>query len=118
MGRLAALILTAVLAFGCAGQPAGVNDSIGAANVLLTGLAKATLTACGNTEPGGDCLPSAPIDRADVDNIKIRLVEAGRLLDVAAIGGDSTTSALDALQVAQQVLGEVRAILHEKGVSK
>lgn len=111
----AGVLLTAI---GCAGS--SINNTVGQTYIAIEAAANTAKLECGNTVPGGPCLPTSAISTKQKDEIKDSLQIAKSFADdMAAIaaGGEgvncSTTT--QCLQAVNHVLGTVEAILVARG---
>lgn len=116
MKRLLLIIATGLVLSGCAG--ANVNTILGGAYAAQTTLAKAVLAECGNTVPGGDCLPESAISTADKESVKAGLAVADAYTDEARllVTAGSVDEALTLLERATKILDQLEQILIARGV--
>lgn len=103
--------------FGFNERPTSLNDSIAIGNMAITTIATTVQIACGNLEAGANCVPSSPLKRTDVDDIKVQLKEASILLDAATDDSNPNVSPWASLNAAQRILSALQASLTARGVA-
>lgn len=107
-------VVLGLLLSACVSLSAG----IGAAYVSIETMAETIQLECGNAEPGGDCVSTSLLERADVDRMKTELQRAKDAVDDAnrIFNAGNPGEAVDHLDTARTVLAGVRTVLESRGV--
>lgn len=103
-----------LLVVGC--QNMNVGDAIGAGNLAITTTAQTITAECGNTQPGGECLPGRMITTLEKEQFKERLSEATQALDDAENAYSAGRNATRFLNAANAILSSIKVSLARRGI--